>query len=114
MCRHGLPRTTACSRNPRRSGSDARAAPTAPRYNRPSGSIRAWAAASAHLSRGPRIDRNTTDILVRRLRLRQGDSQHAVLEGRARLVLLDRARKADPPLEAAIAELAVAAVFIFD
>src|SRR3546814_10150317 len=60
------------------------------------------------------IDGDAADVFVRRLRLGQGDSQHAVLEAGVRVVAVDPFRQADAPLEASIAAFGIAAVLVRD
>src|ERR1700761_432506 len=58
------------------------------------------------------MDRETADILVRRIRPGEHHGEHAIPEGRARLVAVDAARQADPPFEAAVAALRIAALLV--
>src|SRR3546814_6164048 len=68
----------------------------------------------ARPSRRLAIDRDAADIFVRRLRLGQGDRQHAVPERRVRLVTVDPLGQSDTPFKAAVAALAIATILVFD
>lgn len=54
------------------------------------------------------------NIFVRRLRLRQGNRQHAVPEGCGRVVTVDALGQSDTAFKAAVAALGIATILVFD